>query len=70
MLYQKRFRRERKIRIRYQQQLGEDSSKGSAGANASNVSCSEAELGAGSGAADGKCSNVGSDGAEAPKGKC
>ncbi|EDW11660.2 uncharacterized protein Dmoj_GI13824 [Drosophila mojavensis] len=67
VLYQKRFRRERKIRIRYQQQLGDDSSKGNAGASASNVTCSEAELGAGSGTADGKCSNVGSDGAEAPK---
>jgi len=79
VLYQKRFRRERKIRVRYQQQLsggaggggvggGNSSIKGNPNANDNSVTCSDAELCTGM-TADAKCSSGSSDVIETLKGE-
>lgn len=66
VLYQKRFRRERKIRIRYQQQLGVEGNKGNPNSDNSAI-YNNSDICTG-GSADAKCSSGSDDAVETIKG--
>lgn len=67
VLYQKRFRRERKIRVRYQQQLGGEGNKGNSNSDSSAIYNNSDICTVGS--TDAKCSSGSDDVVETIKGK-